>query len=226
MSTLATHPESLRANMIDSDSLLREELERLAAAQRELLETKPDIEIADAVDLASLRAENAELRAKLHEFDQAWGERQKEYENLLEEKSEVIRNLHLKIQELQELGGLAPATGDQEDPAQVRRQLEADRRQIREDEEALMVQMSQMEMSMSRERAELARQRTELQRLKADLEREIEKASRDGSMQERLQSLRKPYEQNTTVTDVKRSVSEATPTPKKQSSGVFRRLFG
>ena len=121
MSTLATHPESLRANMIDSDSLLREELERLAAAQRELLETKPDIEIADAVDLASLRAENAELRAKLHEFDQAWGERQKEYENLLEEKSEVIRNLHLKIQELQELGGLAPATGDQEDPAQVRR---------------------------------------------------------------------------------------------------------
>jgi hypothetical protein len=86
--------------------------------------------------------------------------------------------------------------------------------------------MSQMEMSMSRERAELARQRTELQRLKADLEREIEKASRDGSMQERLQSLRKPYEQNTTVSEVKRSVSEPTPTPKKQSSGVFRRLFG
>ena len=60
-----------------------------------------------------LRGENAELRARLEELEQAlqtpesseetWAERQKEYEALLEEKSEVIRSLHMKIQELQEV---------------------------------------------------------------------------------------------------------------------------
>ncbi|HMF18364.1 MAG TPA: hypothetical protein VKE98_14235, partial [Gemmataceae bacterium] len=111
-----------------------------------------------------------------------------------------------------------------EDFDQIRRELEEDRRRIQEDEEALMVQMRQMEMAMSRERVELARQRSELQRLQTDLNREIEMAARDGSLRDRLQSFRKSIDQ--TPADVAASVATPTPSPKKQSSGLLRRIFG
>src|SRR5262249_36263053 len=120
---------------------LREEMKRLAAANRELLErsrnkpstlpapVKTDVqntplecaesseethgELAPAeatdcnpdADIETLSAENAGLRARVEELEallanstsaeEAWQERQKEYENLLEEKSEVIRTLHM-----------------------------------------------------------------------------------------------------------------------------------
>lgn len=230
MSNLTTHPDSLQDLCADDDHL-RKELERLAAAQAELLEAAPEQPVTDADELNFLRNENIELRSKLEELDLAWGERQREYENLLEEKSEVIRGLHLKIQQLQEKGGPRPeATNqdatNQEDLSGLKRQLEEERRQVQEDEEALMVQMRQMEMAMSKERAELARQRSELQRLQADLNNEIEKAAQNGNMRERLQALRKPYEQNTPVGEGTTPISAPTPPPKKQSSGLFRRLFG
>src|SRR6516164_2121781 len=108
MSDLATtHPDSLQ-NLADNDDLLRQELQRLAAAQAELLETTPELQVPDTDELTLLRNENTDLRCKLEEFDLAWGERQREYENLLEEKSEVIRGLHLEIQHLKESTGLRP----------------------------------------------------------------------------------------------------------------------
>jgi chromosome segregation ATPase len=225
MSTLTTRPDSLQ-NLADDDNFLRQELRRLAAAQAELLQSDTSHEVADGNETEQLRAENAELRSNLEQLDQAWGERQREYETMLEEKSEIIRNLHLKIQQLQE-GGLPPVeAGDPEDLFKLQRELEEQRRQIKEDEEALMVQMGQMEMAMSRERAELARQRTELQRLQADLNREIEVAARDGGIRERIQALRKPHEQSPRVADGRASPSVDTPPPKKKSSGLLRRLFG
>ena len=227
MSTLTTRPDSLQ-NLADDDNLLQQELDRLAAAQAELLQSDTSHEVAEGDDLQQLRAENAELRTNLEQLDQAWGERQREYETMLEEKSEIIRNLHLKIQQLQE-GGVPAAEeagGDPEDLFKLKRELEEQRRQIKEDEDGLMVQMGQMEMAMSRERAELARQRTELQRLQADLHREIEVAARDGGIRERIQALRKPHEQSPGVADGTASPSADTPPPKKKSSGLLRRLFG
>jgi hypothetical protein len=223
MSNLTTHADSLQ-DLVNDDDHLRAELQRLVAAQAELLEASPE-RITDADELSQLRAENAELRSKLDEIDLAWGERQREYENLLEEKSEVIRGLHLKFQQMQEEGGVKPIMSQQpqEDLGELKRQLEEERRQVQEDEEALMVQMRQMEMAMSRERAELARQRTELQRQQADFNNEVEKAARDGTMRERLQALRKP---NSPVGEATTAVSAPTPAPKKQSSGLLRRLFG
>src|SRR5262249_2180220 len=129
-------------------------------------------------ELARLRAENGQLRARVEELEQAlqagspgqelWLERQKEYETLLEEKSEVIRGLHLKIQEQGDGGGArAPAAADggegDGEVQSLKKQLEEQRRQLEEDEEALMQQMRQMEMAMSKDRAELARQRSEIQ---------------------------------------------------------------
>src|SRR5437762_14014424 len=66
-----------------------------------------------ATELELLRGENAALQAKADDLEQLlalasqegeerWGERQREYESLLEEKSEVIRALHQKLAELRE----------------------------------------------------------------------------------------------------------------------------
>ena len=103
--------------------------------------------------------------------------------------------------------------------------MEAQRRQLEEDEESVMHQMRQMEMGMARERAELARQRAELQRLHNDLKHEIEQASRDGALRERLQHLQRRAP-DPGKTGSGESPRPSDPTPAPRNSGVLRRLFG
>ena len=103
-----------------------EELKRLSAVNQELLSEAHSDEEADhlveplaaqsfteAEELLMLRHEVAALRERIQELEllaqpsadsaeETWLERQREYETLLEEKSEVIRGLHQKMQELQE----------------------------------------------------------------------------------------------------------------------------
>src|SRR5262245_30720027 len=100
---------------------LRAEMQRLAAENTALLASLCEPERAvvpvpagadSADDVAALRQENAQLRRRLSDLEQttapgaaaeqAWAEGQRIYEALLEEKSEVIRALHQKIEELQE----------------------------------------------------------------------------------------------------------------------------
>jgi len=100
------------------------DMQRMAQENAQLLgNLRSRVEPADAADLNALRRENAELRSKLEELEQliqgpdgieaAWAERQREYEALLEEKSEVIRELHLKVQELQSaVPAAAPAQAE------------------------------------------------------------------------------------------------------------------
>jgi DNA repair exonuclease SbcCD ATPase subunit len=200
------------------------DMQRMAKENAQLLgNLRSRAEPADAADLNALRDENAELRAKLQELEQliqgpdgieaAWTERQREYEALLEEKSEVIRGLYLKIQELQsgpaavspaeaanaaatDLPATSPPPTDlaatdvsAKEVLDLQRQLEEERRQLKDDEEMLMGQMRDMEMAMARDRAELARHRAELQRLHSDLARELENANRDSGLRERLLAL-------------------------------------
>ncbi len=237
---------------------LREELERLAAEQRELLGAagaQPEGATGHR-EVERLQRENADLHQRVAELERAladqpaadgeeWKDQQAEYEALLEEKSEVIRALHLKIQELRDGAashGAAPAPAsargsvepaNQQDLLQLRQELEERRQQLEEDEEALMQQMKQMEVSMAKERAELARQRTELQRLHNDLRHEIEQASRDTSLRERLAPLQRRHQDATgrrgtpTMTDIsipddERLGDHAAP----RQSGLFRRLLG
>jgi hypothetical protein len=111
---------------------------------------------------------------------------------LVEEKSEVIRGLHQKIQEAQQAqesaigvesapaGGASCSgtrLGQAEEILRLKRELEQQRRQLEQDEQDMMTQMRQMEMTMAKERAGLARQQQEVQRLQADLAREIENSS-------------------------------------------------
>lgn len=242
------------------DQDLKDEFERLAAANQELLskmgtlhemETPPPVELHE--EIAILRSENSGLRARVEEYEQLissvgpaqdWSERQREYENLLEEKSEIIRNLHLKMQELQESHSQsshdAPfraASVHNEELDKARRELEEHRQQLEEDEETLMKQMRDMEMSMSRDRAELARQRAEIQRMHTELAREIEMAARDPGLRERLNSLQRRQQDaakgklTAPMQMSPQAPAHQTPLPggdddSKKSSGFFKRMFG
>jgi hypothetical protein len=242
-----------------ADDLLRlndleEELKRLSAANEQLLEEfqQMDVEASSAVDLATphadadelerLRQENVVLHARVQELEalgagqgeELWLERQREYEVLLEEKSEVIRGLHQKIQDAQQaqesaIGGeSAPAggascsgtrLGQAEEILRLKRELEEQRRQLEQDEQDMMAQMRQMEMTMAKERAGLARQQQEVQRLQADLAREIETSSRDPELRERLHSLRRTQESKPAAVKTAQPNGQA-------NSGFFRRIFG
>jgi chromosome segregation ATPase len=217
-------------------------------------------EVAEMVaEIEQLRGENAELRARAEAAEQLhtagsagqagkWEDRQREYEALLEEKSEVIRALHHKIQELRDAGNAAgseaggEAGGEASPPAsewqeleRVKVELEQQRHQLEEDEESLMAQMRQMEMTMSRERAELARQRSELQRLHNDLRHEMETAARDAGLRDRLMPLQRRQQEaarggaageTSQGSDPNLSHAMDESSAKKNSSSFFRRLFG
>jgi hypothetical protein len=220
---------------------LTEELNRLASINAELVgrlrstTASPTVSADESDELTGLRVENAELKARIAELeqgqasqgnDEGWAERQREYEALLEEKSEVIRTLHLKLQEQQEAARRLPdePLPPEEVLYQLKKDLDEQRRQLQEDEESVMAQMRQMELSLSKDRAELARQRQEVQRIQADLNREIEQASRDPELRERLNSLRRSHEparKEAAAAGVAESAKGV-----KQSSGIFKRLFG
>ncbi len=245
------------------DDRLHEEMQRLAAINRELLgkngDSQESFQLPEAGDeLALLRTENAELRMRIDELEHAlqeevpgeaqWAERQKEYEALLEEKSEVIRALHLKVQDLQE-GSRSPtqataaSADDANDVQRLKQLMEEQRRQLERDEESLMEQMRQMEMAMSKDRAELARQRNEVQRLHNEVNHEIELAARDPGLRERLIALQRlqgeivgrkqqgggpqpPSKQPPAPAPVIAPVSVAPTLAGKKSSGLLRRIFG
>jgi DNA repair exonuclease SbcCD ATPase subunit len=202
--------------------------------------------------LEELRLENAELRQTLAELqriledarvrEENWTRQEKEYEGLLEEKSEVIRDLHRKLKELPEAPErqAAPAAGAvprEEELLALHEELEKERRQLKEDEESLMRQMRDMELQMSRERAELARQRTELQRLHTEVQHELELAARDATLRERLAPLQRraqdvvhrrgaaPAADHTHTAAAQAPLAPAA-APRQESSGLFKRLFG
>jgi hypothetical protein len=241
-------PDEDVGNLEDFDA----ELQRLSNANRELLDslrapaTTERAAPPDADEIALLRMENTELRSRVEELEGMlnhpggtegfWADRQREYEALLEEKSEVIRALHQKIREQQERPRAEiedDITLPPNDAALLKHQLELQQQQLREDEEAMTAQLRDMEMALSRDRAELARQRQEIQRLQADLAREIEMASRDPSLRDRLMNLRRASDRGKQPA-APPSVSTPTPVPqpapaeagKKNSSGIFKRFFG
>jgi DNA repair exonuclease SbcCD ATPase subunit len=222
------------------------------ASQPAVLEEHASAGFVDADEVELLRADNAALRGKVEELEQLlalasqetenrWAERQREYESLLEEKSEVIRGLHQKISELRErpsnAGPAASAPSiDQEEVDELLRlkqEIQEQRKQMERDEESMMVQMRQMEMALAKDRAELARQRSELQRLHGELKREMEAASRDGGLRERLTALQrrasgasKPARGNSEPEPPPAAPEEAQDNGQGKNGGLLRRIFG
>jgi hypothetical protein len=244
------------------DSRLQEELERLGAITQGLLKGNADgtgvPETArEADDLPSLRRENTELRARLNGLEHAlegapaevwqaeeepvakpteespWAAKQKEYEAILEEKSEIIRGLHLRLHELQGSAGSLSDVAAHNQTHSLKKQLEEEIAQVKRDEDELMTRMQQMEKAMSKDRAELTRQRNEIQRLHQELNQEIETASVDPGLRERLGTLEvlqgkvsdhKPSA-SPSLHSNRPAVAPAEPTPGKQGSGLLRRIF-
>ncbi len=194
-----------------------------------------------------------ELQQRLEEMEKAWGDRQKEYEGLLEEKSEVIRELHTKLHDVHQQRPVAGTPREEELLAlsdelerercqleQERRQLQEDRDQLKGDEEDLMKQMREMEVQMSRERAEIARQRNEIQRLHGEIRHELDLATRDATLRERLLPLQRRHQEmmhrrggQAQAREQPAAVPPSTPAApvapepaRKDSSGLIRRFFG
>jgi DNA repair exonuclease SbcCD ATPase subunit len=185
----------------------------------------------ELIELEHLRAENAQLRTLCLELEQALqeasqhqaaasDERIKEYEALLDEKTDMIRALHEQAQQtkaaleeaeakLAEVEQAPPAVPPaapraagpaprEEELLALSEELERERRQLQEDERTLMDQMREMEISMAKERAELARQRNDLQRLQGEIRHELERLERNGPLQSRIDNLRTRLQDVTT----------------------------
>lgn len=267
--TSLSHPASdMDLEIVALDEKLREEMKRLASINDELLGKRPssDPELPSlehfsrncerdpgpADDPQRAKKEILQLRQRVNELERmleeaayqeaTWQERLKEYENLLEEKSEVIRDLHLRLQEVQESQQAAPSSAgrsgrDVEDDEirAMKAELEEARRQLQEDEDTMMRQMREMEMALARDRAELSRQRNEIQRVQADLNREIELAQRDSGLRERLANLQRrdsgprrvppEIQQQARQAQNPPSPTPAPETPQVKKSG-FWKLFG
>src|SRR5262249_28583350 len=144
---------------------------------------RPEPARESLLDLHALRAENAQLRQlcaeleqALHEATQPGGDlenRLREFEALVEEKSQTIRELHAQVLEARRVAAdleaqlvraaEAPAARPsrqgplprEEELLALSEELERERRQIQEDEQTLMEQMREMEVGMAKERAEL-----------------------------------------------------------------------
>jgi chromosome segregation ATPase len=184
----------------------------------------------EQVELEHLRGENAQLRTLCLELEQALqeatqqqataaDERLKEYEALLDEKSDVIGTLHQQLQQTKaaleeaeakfaeaEQAPQAPApraaaagpAPREEELLALSEELERERRQLQEDEHTLMEQMREMEISMAKERAELARQRNDLQRLQSEIRHELERLERNGALQSKIDGLKNRLQDATT----------------------------
>lgn len=166
-----------------------------------------------------LRDENAQLRALCVELEQALHEatqhaplgdadveeRLREYEALLEQKSEMIRQMHQDLQRSQATvadleNQLASHTSSrptysgpaprEDDLMRLAEELERERRQLQEDEQTLMEQMREMEVSLAKERAEIARQRNDLQRLQVEITHELDRLEKCGAVQSKIDQLR------------------------------------
>lgn len=269
-STSSSTPLLFDANGIEA---LRAELAKLAATNQEIMksfqgqptprvetESRPVIELPPIKDdlgvvqreVELLKQENDKLRKQL--ADSAVGRKPEiggtgdnplgDYERMLEEKTETIRALNMKIQMLQDelRGGPNGPTRQELDARQ--RDLEAFEARLREDEESLNCQAREMEMAMARERADLARQRSELQRLHEDVQREIDVAARDPGLRERLAALqRRPDGRPKTATSLSSITLPALPQPGsrpatmpaldlesdesiKHKPSLLRRIFG
>jgi hypothetical protein len=249
--TMAVTNQASEQNGTLSNGLLDAANHHAGLEMNRVLKEPPSPEAESATEIDQLRNENGILREAVAELEklleqmlqaeQTWSERQKEQEALLEEKSDVIRELHIKLQEQ----GAAPAPREssgmprEEELVALNEALEHERRQLKDDEEALMAQMREMEIQMSRERAGLARQRNDLQRLHNEIRHELELAARHAELRDRLLPLQRRHQEMLhrkgsepppeALSSPPASPAATVPSPAtagKDSSGLLRRLFG
>jgi chromosome segregation ATPase len=211
--------------------------------------------------LDSLRNENDQLRTLCIELEQALheatqqveqvggDERLREFEGLLDEKTETIRHLHQELQnahaivaemeaQLSEVEAARPPAGPaprEDELLALSEELERERRQLQEDEQTLMQQMREMEVTMARERAEMARQRNDLNRLQSEIRHELERLEKSGAAVRKMEELKSKFADVTNRRGLAAAPAapaqkqdqqaQQAPPPKKET-GFMGRLFG
>jgi hypothetical protein len=225
---------------------------------------RPELGPDEVQELELLRNENDQLRGLCIELEQALQEasqlggqgsedRLREYESLLEEKNDTIRQLHQELQhahsvvaemeaQLQEAQAARPPAGPaprEEELLALSEELELERRQLQEDERTLMDQMREMEVSMARERAEMARSRSDLTRLQNEVRHELERLEKSGATVRKMEELKMKLSDVTNRRGLaanmpagaskdgsQQSGSQPPQQPRKDNSGLMGRLFG
>jgi hypothetical protein len=168
-------------------------------------------DVAEDDELANLRRENVKLRAHLDSLEQAlqgpeeaavaatpgvltseemlWATKQQKYEALLEEKSETIRALHLRLHVMQDGAVSLSGAAALNQMRRLKEKLEEQLAQVEKDEEELMMRMQQMAQAIAKDRAELTRQHNEIERLHQELEQQIAATSQEPGMDGRQDAL-------------------------------------
>jgi len=222
------------------------------------------LRLEELQEMEQLRHENDQLRSLCAELEQALQEsaqlneqpvgeeRLREYDALLEEKTDTIRQLHQELQNahsmvaelesqvhhaVQERPPDGP-TPREEELLALSEELERERRQLQEDEQTLMDQMREMEVSMARERAEMARQRNDLTRLQSEIRHELERLEKSGTAVRKMEELKRQFLDATTRRGMANTGNashagqqpaaqqQQAAQPKKDSNGLMSRLFG
>lgn len=139
-----------------------------------------------ATIIAELRKENERLRqiveqgrqrlAQVEREAEQWKAREQEYERMLEEKSEQIRQMHVQLQMQPKHRPDGPT---EEELIALHQELQRERELLEQDRAVMDEQFKEMEMQMSRERAEIGRERSEVRRLQAELKRQLDLLERE-----------------------------------------------
>jgi chromosome segregation ATPase len=158
--------------------------------------------------LSTINHLRRQLEEAVGEKSRSFAEREKEFEDRLDEKSEAIRCLHGQLKGL-ETAAAARQTHTLHDASDAdmnhetlgeelaqeasqlegeRAQLEEERQQLRGEEEGLMGRMKEMERQMSKERADMGRQRNELNDLHQAILADMQQVQQQGVVSNRVGS--------------------------------------
>lgn len=174
-----------------------------------------------SVQVEELRRENERLRMNLEQLrnraaqfereGELWRAREKEYEMMLEEKSELIRQLHQEARVQQPVAKSTDGPSEDELVA-LHQELQRERAMLEEDRLALEEQFRQSEIQMSKERAEIAKLRADVNRMQNEVKRQMEILEREAKVRGEMSNfmrLREELQTNANRTPGGRP----TPTP-------------
>jgi chromosome segregation ATPase len=146
-------------------------------------------------EIERLRTNLEQARTRILQFEkdaELWQTREKEYEMMLEEKSELIRQLHQQARTAPVAKGDGPS---EEELIALHQELQRERQLLEEDRVALEEQFRQTELQMAKERAEIFKVRNEAQRMQNEIKRQVEILEREAKVRGEMGAFMKLREE-------------------------------
>ena len=146
-------------------------------------------------EIERLRTNLEQARTRVLQFEkdaEHWQAREKEYELMLEEKSELIRQLHQQARTAPVTKGEGPS---EDELVALHQELQRERQLLEEDRMALEEQFRQTELQMAKERAEIFKVRNEAQRMQNEIKRQVEILEREAKVRGEMGAFMKLREE-------------------------------